>query len=82
MDFATRTLTVGKSKTQSGTDRVIPLNAESWVFSRFEQRNSQFVNPGHYVFPTEKYGAKGERQSFGFTAETTVYDSDPTKRIV
>jgi len=81
VDFATRVLRVGKSKTQSGTDRVIPLNAR--ILGILEVRAEQFParQPGHYVFPTEKYGAKGERQSFGFTAEATVYDSDPTKPV-
>ena len=35
----------------------------------------------HYVFPFEKYGAKGEEDSFGFTASVVAYDKDPTRPI-
>ncbi len=32
-----------------------------------------------FVFPSEKYGAAGEEDSFGFTAGPVVYDTDPTR---
>jgi hypothetical protein len=35
--------------------------------------------PVHFVFPSEKYGAAGEEDSFGFTAGPVVYDTDPTR---
>jgi hypothetical protein len=35
----------------------------------------------HYVFPFEKYGAKDEEDSFGFTAGAVTYDTDPTRPI-
>ena len=68
VDFGTKLLTVGKSKTKNGAGRAIPLNTrilavlEMWA-ARFPNRDSS-----HYVFPFEKYGAKGEEDSFGFTA--------------
>jgi integrase len=37
--------------------------------------------PVHFVFPSEKYGAAGEEDSFGFTAGPVVYDTDPTRPI-
>jgi len=37
--------------------------------------------PDHYVFPSEKCGGEGEEDSFGFTAGSKVYDSDPTTPI-
>jgi integrase len=81
VDFAAKLLTVGKSKTKTGTGRAIPLNArilivlEMWA-AHFPNRDSN-----HYVFPFEKYGAKGEEDSFGFTAGAVVYDTDPTRPI-
>ena len=37
--------------------------------------------PAHFVFPTERYGAAGEKNSFGFTAGVVIYDTDPTRPI-
>jgi integrase len=73
--------TVGKSKTKTGTGRAIPLNAriptvlEMWA-AHFPRHDAN-----HYVFPFEKYGAKGEKDSFGFTAGAVVYDTNPTRPI-
>jgi integrase len=81
VDFVAKFITVGKSKTPNGTGRVIPLNVR--IFSVLEMWAAHFPNrrPGHYVFPSEKYGAKGEEDSFGFTAGIVVYDTDPTRPI-
>ena len=81
VDFSTKVLTVGKSKTQTGTGRAIPLNAR--ILSVLEMWAAQFPNrqPDHYVFPFEKCGAKGELDSFGFTADVVIYDTDPTRAI-
>ena len=81
VDFAANFLTVGKSKTPNGTGRVIPLNAR--ILSVLEMWAGHFPNrqPSHYVFPFEKYGAKGEEDSFGFTAGVVAYDKDPTRPI-
>jgi integrase len=59
VDSQSKILTVGASKTESGTNRVIPLNApamttlENWA-ARFPARQ-----PEHYVFPSEHYGLAG-----------------------
>ncbi len=81
VDFSARLLTVGRSKTQTGTGRVIPLNAR--ILNVLEMWAAHFPNrePIHYVFPFEKYGAKGEEDSFGFTAGVVVYNTDPTRPI-
>src|SRR5262245_8302979 len=67
VDFAAKVLTVGKSKTPTGTGRAIPLNAR--ILSVLEMWAAQFPNrqPNHYVFPFEKCGGKGEEDTFGFT---------------
>jgi integrase len=81
IDFAARFLKVGKSKTRTGTGRVIPLNAR--LLNVLEMRAAQFPKrrPDQYVFPFEKYGAKGKEDSFGFTAGVVAYDTDPTRPI-
>ena len=81
VDFASKVLTVGKSKTQAGTGRAIPLNGR--ILSVLDMWAAQFPKrqPNHYVFPFEKCGAKGEEDSFGFTAGVIFYDTDPTRPV-
>src|SRR5579863_7374908 len=71
VDFAARTLTVGKSKTDSGTGREIHMNKGVFAVLEFWASNFPERNPTHYVFPAERYGAAGE----GFKACT--YNTDP-----
>jgi integrase len=81
VDFAAKVLTVGKSKSPTGTGRAIPLNSrilsvlKMWA-ARFPGRKA-----AHFVFPREKYGAAGQTDSFGFAAGVIIYDSDPTQPI-
>ena len=81
VDFAARILTVGKSKSLTGTGRAIPLNSR--IFNVLEMWAVQFPSrqPVHFVFPTERYGAAGEENNFGFTAGVVIYDTDPTRPI-
>jgi integrase len=76
-----RILTVGKSKSPTGTGRAIPLNNR--IFSVLEMWAAQFPSRQltHFVFPSEKYGAAGADHSFGFTAGPVVYDTEPTRAI-
>jgi integrase len=75
VDFAAHTITVGKSKTDSGIGRVIRLNIRAFAVLEFWASNFPDRQPAHYVFPSERYGAAGD----AFTAFT--YQSDPTKPI-
>ena len=81
VDFAGRTLAVGRSKTLSGTGRIIPLNAK--ILNVIEMWASQFPHrqPDHFVFPSEKCGGKGQEDRFGFTGGVTFYQTDPTHPI-
>jgi integrase len=81
LDFVARILTVGKSKSPTGTGRAIPLNNR--ILSVLEMWAAQFTGrqPAHFVFPSEKYGAAGEEDCFGFTAGPVVYDTDTTRPI-
>ena len=75
IDLRVPTLLVGKSKTENGTGRTIPLNRrilavmEMWA-ARFPDRG-----PEHYVFPSEKYGAGTD------DFKPCVYGTDVTKPI-
>jgi integrase len=57
IDLCGRTVLVGKSKTESGTGRIIPLNRR--ILAVMEIWAAHFPNrrPHHYVFPSERYGA-------------------------
>jgi integrase len=75
VDFENRCLRWGKDKTASGTGRIVPLNqraiaALGYWSTHFPERKAE-----HYVFPTERYGAAGDK----FCAK--AYDVDPTKPI-
>src|SRR5262249_38908373 len=75
VDFAARTVRVGKSKTQSSAGRLLPLNAEA--YASLQQWAMQFPEHSaeHYVFPAERYGASGD------VFEACAYNTDPTKPI-
>jgi integrase len=81
VDFAGKIIKVGKSKTESGTGRAIPLNAR--ILSVLEMWAGQFPEreADHFIFPFEKYGAAGEEDNFGFTAGVIIYETDPTRPI-
>jgi integrase len=74
VDFKTCTLTVGLSKTESGTGRLLPLNDRALAILGFWASLFPERAPSHFVFPAERYGASGD-------GATVVYDSDPSKPI-
>ena len=74
VDLKGCTLTVGHSKTQSGTGRLIPLNDRAVIILRFWTSLFPLCQPEHFVFPAERYAASGN-------GSTVVYESDPTKPI-
>jgi len=75
IDLNSAALTVGKSKTAAGTDRVIPLNSRA--LAALNALAVQFPDrcDKHYVFPSEKYGGFGDEFKAGF------YDTDPTRPV-
>jgi integrase len=74
VDLNACTLTVGHSKTESGTGRLLPLNDRAVAILGFWASLFPLREPSHFVFPAERYGASGD-------GVTVVYDSDPTKPI-
>jgi integrase len=81
LNFVDHFITVGKSKTRTGTGRVIPLNARLQGVMQMWAANFPHRQPSHYVFPFEKYGAKGREEIFGFAAGVVAYDTDPSRPI-
>ncbi|MFZ0635275.1 MAG: tyrosine-type recombinase/integrase [Candidatus Acidiferrales bacterium] len=74
VDLQSCTLTVGLSKTDAGTGRLLPLNDRAVAILGFWASLFPEREPDHFVFPAERYGASGD-------GVTVVYDSDPTKPI-
>jgi len=74
VDLNSCTLTVGHSKTESGTGRVLPLNDRAVAIIGFWASLFPDREPSHFVFPAERYGASGD-------GLPVVYDSDPTRPI-
>jgi integrase len=60
IDMLDKKLTVGKSKTAGGDGRIVPLGDTALIC--LQEWRSQFpeAKPDHYVFPSEKYGLRGE----------------------
>lgn len=75
LDLPRRTVRVGKSKTEAGTGRTIPLNTKAAEVLKFWAEQFPNRNPEHFVFPSERYGAGGDN------FEPTVYDIDPERPI-
>ena len=74
-DLERRTVRVGKSKTEAGTGRVIPLNDKATQVLKFWAEQFPNREEEHFVFPSERYGAGGNK------FEPVVYNIDPTKAI-
>lgn len=75
VDFESRCLKWGKDKTAAGTGRVVPLSQRAVAALSFWATQFPERKPTHYVFPSERYGAAGDKFS------TKAYDVDPSKPI-
>jgi len=75
VDLLQNILTVGKSKTEGGEGRQIPLSPTA--LQVLQEWRSQFpcAFPSHYVFPSERYGLNGEDGHKG--GATTRYEVRP-----
>jgi integrase len=73
--FVSRALTVGKSNSDAGTGRVIPVNTRAWAVLEFWGSNLPDRTPAHYVFPSERYGAAADK------FEACAYRTDPARPI-
>jgi len=75
IDLERRTVRVGKSKTEAGTGRVIPLNDKAVKVLKFWADLFPDRKAEHFTFPSERYGAGGD------DFEPTVFDVDPETPI-
>ncbi len=75
VDLTRRTVCVGKSKTEAGAGRTIPLNDRATKSLQFWAEQFPDLKPEHFVFPSERYGAAGN------DFEPCVHDTDPMKPI-
>lgn len=79
VDLIERTIRVGRSKTQGGEGRVIPLSDAAYGVVREWRTQFPGAKPLHYVFPSERYGLKGEDGRKD--GKVMPYAIDPTKPI-
>ncbi len=74
VNFTASTLTVGMSKTDAGTGRIIPLNTRALTVLKFWAGLFPQRAPSHFVFPAERYGQRGEKKP-------GIYNADPTRPL-
>jgi len=75
VDLKRRTVREGKSRTETGAGPTIPLNDRATKILEFWSPRFPKRKPEHFVFPSERYGAGGDK------FEPCVYDTDPTRPI-
>jgi integrase len=80
VDFAKGELRVGRSKTEHGDGRVIPMSKRLRTVLEFWAGRFPNFKPNHYVFASERYGGKGKDDVYGFTG-SVAYDTDPTRPV-
>jgi integrase len=79
VDLAAGEITVGKSKTQAGEGRKVPLSKMAHEAIREWRANFPEALPSHYVFCSERYGLDGEKGHKD--GRVVPYLVDPTKPI-
>jgi integrase len=75
VDFVNEAITVGKSKTEHGAGRAVPLNARALKALTAWAQEFPDRKPSHYVFPSEKVGVGGDERI------VSVYDTKPATPI-
>src|SRR5262245_35698054 len=75
IDLLGKAVTVGKSKTEHGAGRVVPLNKTAMAALTAWAQQSPDRKPGHYVVPRERVGLSGHDEI------PQVFDTDPTKAM-
>jgi len=80
IDFGRSELRVGKSKTEHGDGRVIPLSHRVRTVIEFWTQCFTSCKPSDFVFPFQRYGGKGKDYAFGFSG-SVAYDTDPSKPV-
>jgi integrase len=79
VDLINATVQVGKSKTQAGEGRVVPLSRDALNVLRGWAAQFPALQPSHYVFPSERYHLNTAKGEYGGKAE--VYRTLPDQPI-
>jgi integrase len=82
VDFDSRTITVGTSKTEAGAGRVLPLNDRALAVLKFWADLFPDREKKHYVFPYEKYGLAQRKDQRKASTLACVHGTDPRNRLV
>jgi len=80
IDFERNELRVGRSKTEHGEGRIIPLSERVRTVLDFWAERFPSCKPNDFVFPFERYGRKGQDEVFGFSG-SVAYDINPRKPL-
>lgn len=76
VDFLNEEIRVGKSKTQGGEGRMVPLSAKAIQVLTEWKRNFPNAKPEHFVFPSERVKMNKKDAPGG---SVSIYKCDPTK---
>lgn len=79
VDLMEGAVTVGKSKTEGGEGRIIPLSGTALGCLKDWRAQFPDAKPGHFVFPRERYKQVARQDGSGVTVQ--VYACDPSKPI-
>jgi integrase len=76
VDFLNKAITVGKSKTEHGAGRAVPLNQRALAALEAWAKQWPDRKRNHFVFASEKIGISGDNEI------PIAYDQDPKKPIL
>jgi integrase len=79
VDLLERTVTVGKSKTEGGEGRIVPLSDMATRCLQEWRGLFPEAQPGHAVFPRESYGLIGQKGIFG--GKVAPYETFPDEPV-
>ena len=78
-DLIIGSITVGESKTEAGSGRLVPLSETALQVLKEWRAKFPDAEPEHFVFPSEAYGLMGKRGTFGGTV--APYETFPDRPI-
>jgi integrase len=79
VDLIDGSVTVGESKTEAGSGRLVPLSETALEALKNWRSNFPDAQPDHYVFPSESYGLMGQEGTFG--GKVAPYQTFPDRPI-
>jgi integrase len=80
IDFAKAEVRVGKSKTENGEGRIIPISGRGRTVLEFWAQRFPSRKPDDFVFPSERYGGTADNGIRGFKGRI-AYRTDPSKPV-